>query len=284
MDLDLATTPSKQRLIPLTGLQTLGNISCSPAMKAFPSGTRNESTLETHSGTITAPKTKFSYLPRQTTKAQAKSFPILDLQGDFFTQLPYKPGSIIAAGMTSHIMVASRRDKPHIKVALKVMDLRGNHLNEGGVRSLFLSELTVFRKTDHPGLVKCHLAARSPDRLVFAMKLYPHGDLTSHLHSLPAWSKMNVSGQLSAAVSYLHHKNIMHGDIKLDNVFLDHGFRPVLGDFGLARLIPTRGAYLPAIVFGGTRQYWSPEVRGQDVGTLVDPFKVRYYHTFMSIV
>ena len=209
----------------------------------------------------------------------SKRLPVLNLEGDFFSELPYKAGPVLAAGASSHVVLATRTDRPEQRVAAKVMLLNTGHLSESSVRKMFLSELSVFRKTEHPGLVKCLLAARCPDSLVFTMKLYPLGDLASHVDVLPASSKARVAGQLATAVAYLHHKRIVHGDIKLDNVLMDHGFRPVLGDFGLARYVPNKGASLPAVAFGGTRQYWAPEIRGQDPLLLVDPFKVSRYAT-----
>ena len=44
--------------------------------------------------------------------------------------------------------------------------------------------------------------------------------------------------QLCSAVAHLHQCDIVHSDIKLENLFIDYTNRLKIGDFGLAQIIP----------------------------------------------
>ena len=204
------------------------------------------------------------------------AFPILSLKGDFFKVLPYSQGPILAKGMCGYIVLAACRDKPDILRAVKVLPLNADH-NEDAAKRLFIREINTFHVTNHSGLAKCILAARCPDYLAIVMKFYPLGDLKRNLSSLPPVSRPWIAARLSDALAYLHGKRIVHGDIKLENILLDVGFAPVLADFGLSRHLAEDVLTLSANKFGGTREYWPPEIRDRDAHLQVDPFKVTFF-------
>jgi serine kinase len=43
--------------------------------------------------------------------------------------------------------------------------------------------------------------------------------------------------QIIEALNYIHIKNIVHRDIKLDNILLDHHGNVKIGDFGVSKLV-----------------------------------------------
>jgi serine/threonine protein kinase len=61
---------------------------------------------------------------------------------------------------------------------------------------------------------------------------------------------------LLATISRLHELNIIHRDIKLENIFLDASGRVRLGDFGLTMSMRQEAAISPV----GTVEYMAPEV------------------------
>ena len=182
------------------------------------------------------------------------AFPLLNLKGDFFKELPYNQGSVIAKGMSGDVVLVTCSDKPNEKRVLKRMPLKCRR-SERAAKMLFMYELDTFYRTDHRGLATCILAARCPGYLAIVMKFYPLGDLERSLSILPLESRPWVAARVSEAVDYLHTKRIVHGDIKLQNILLDTGFTPVLSDFGLSRYLTEDVLTLSANKNTGLRRF-----------------------------
>eukprot|EP01103_Thecamoeba_quadrilineata_P009281 TRINITY_DN19016_c0_g1_i1.p1 TRINITY_DN19016_c0_g1~~TRINITY_DN19016_c0_g1_i1.p1 ORF type:complete len:333 (-),score=27.93 TRINITY_DN19016_c0_g1_i1:140-1138(-) len=69
----------------------------------------------------------------------------------------------------------------------------------------------------------------------------------------------HIFKQLRKVISYLHRKNIVHGDIKLENVLFETlSCRIVLIDFGSASILQKKDEALT--ILSGTQQYVAPEV------------------------
>jgi NIMA (never in mitosis gene a)-related kinase len=68
--------------------------------------------------------------------------------------------------------------------------------------------------------------------------------------------------QLCGALKYCHSRNIMHRDIKPQNVMLstpdERTCRLLLGDFGIAKIMAHQGAQTKELA--GTPYYYSPEL------------------------
>jgi serine/threonine protein kinase len=93
------------------------------------------------------------------------------------------------------------------------------------------------------------------------MEYCPGGDLLEFLlRDRKAMSERrcaaNVAFPLLATIARLHELNIIHRDIKLENIFLDASGRVRLGDFGLTMSMRQEAAISPV----GTVEYMAPEV------------------------
>eukprot|EP00941_MAST-03F_sp_MAST-3F-sp1_P005365 g5365.t1 len=73
--------------------------------------------------------------------------------------------------------------------------------------------------------------------------------------------KLRVAHGLLSALAYLHENGVMHRDIKTENVMFTDEMKPVLIDFGLAKIIDGVGRYGSTHTSDcGTACYMAPEV------------------------
>lgn len=77
----------------------------------------------------------------------------------------------------------------------------------------------------------------------------------------PEWTvtkKMICIYGICAGLAYLHRNNVIHRDMKPDNVLLDENYRPFIADFGMSNIIsPTSKE---KTMSGGTPVFMAPEV------------------------
>jgi calcium-dependent protein kinase len=95
----------------------------------------------------------------------------------------------------------------------------------------------VLKSLDHPGIVRAFETFELDYRLAIVMELCRGGDLSTRR----PYSERQVAiiiRQVLSAVSYLHHRNCVHRDLKIENILFQsedpQDFRVKIIDFGLS--------------------------------------------------
>ena len=72
---------------------------------------------------------------------------------------------------------------------------------------------------------------------------------------MPWKARCQVAVDVARALAYLHHdcrSKVLHLDVKPENILLDDGFRGVLADFGLSKLVGKEQSRVVTTVRGTT--------------------------------
>ncbi|XP_046401511.1 serine/threonine-protein kinase D3 [Ischnura elegans] len=146
-------------------------------------------------------------------------------------------------------------------VAIKVIDkLRFPTKQEAQLKN----EVSILQNLSHPGVVNLERMFETPERIFVVMEKL-RGDmlemiLSSERGRLSERITKFLVTQILVALKHLHSKNIVHCDLKPENVLLssDSDFPQVkLCDFGFARIIGEK-SFRRSVV--GTPAYLAPEV------------------------
>jgi serine/threonine protein kinase len=95
------------------------------------------------------------------------------------------------------------------------------------------------------------------------------------LDGLPEHAVLSIGIKLCEALACAHAANVLHGDIKPSNVFVDPAAeRAKLADFGIARVVGTHEQHALVTSLAGTPAFMAPEqkVRGARLGPWTDVY------------
>ncbi|XP_064593616.1 RAC-beta serine/threonine-protein kinase isoform X3 [Zonotrichia leucophrys gambelii] len=135
-----------------------------------------------------------------------------------------------------------------------------------------VTESRVLQNSRHPFLTALKYAFQTSDRLCFVMEYANGGELFFHLSRervFPEPRARFYGAEIVSALEYLHSRDVVYRDIKLENLMLDKDGHIKITDFGLCKEGVTDGT--PMKTFCGTPEYLAPEVlEDNDYGRAVD--------------
>jgi beta-lactam-binding protein with PASTA domain len=213
--------------------------------------------------------------PRSPIEAASDTI-ILDTEANA-TSLPfgrYRALEQIGSGAMGVVYLAMD-DVIHRKVAIKVLNLEGVRPDDAEeMKERFTREAQAAGMLSHPNIVTIYDVGEEKGQPYIAME-YLGGDTVAalmHGKPLPIPQVTGIIAQVLSALSYAHEHDVIHRDIKPDNIFVLPDGRVKVADFGIARLPSSSTMTLEGQVIG-TPGYMSPEqVKGEPVGPESDLF------------
>ena len=147
----------------------------------------------------------------------------------------YGYGAVIGRGQFG-VVYRARRLASRRTDAVKVLD--GNHVDDAALRRFDEQQAALRFLSGHPNVVALYDAGRTAaDEPYIAMEYLPRGSLADELGRMGpvGWRHVVVWGvKLAGALESAHRLDIVHGDIKAENVLLSDYGEPKLADFGVA--------------------------------------------------
>ena len=141
----------------------------------------------------------------------------------------------------------------------------------------FFREARAAGNLSHPGIVTIFDFGEDNGRYFIAME-YLEGETLksriSRMGPLPTEEAIRILSALCDAVEYAHARQIVHRDIKPDNIHLLPDGTVKITDFGIARMLGEQTITVAGQVFG-TPSYMAPEqIRGKMVDARTDVFSL----------
>lgn len=176
----------------------------------------------------------------------------------------------------------ARSSESWLKLNLRNVSSSGSSASDNGgnanqsynqLRASFIEEMRFISKLRHPCITTVMGAVISArDEPLLVMELMDHGSLFDILHNetmhLDGDLVLKILRDISQGLRFLHaaKPQVIHGDLKTQNVLVDSKFRAKVADFGMSLKVTTWG--LSQKKAAGTPFWMAPELlRGESTNT-----------------
>ncbi|XP_012430450.3 testis-specific serine/threonine-protein kinase 6-like [Taeniopygia guttata] len=175
-------------------------------------------------------------------------------------ELGYRLGPTLGEGSFSKVKAATS-SKHKGPLAIKVVDQQ--RASRDVVFKFLPRELSILHRIQHPNIVRIFELITACNRKIYIVMEAMDTTLLQMLETqgkLPCAPKArDIFVQVVRAVRYLHDRNLVHRDLKCENVLLSaDGRRAKISDFGFSKEL--KGYPDLSTTFCGTAAFASPEV------------------------
>lgn len=169
----------------------------------------------------------------------------------------YRAGKMLGRGAFGKVNLGMHKLSRKL-IAIK--SINKEYLTEEKQRSKVMHEVGILLRLRHESVVKLYETFETGRHIMLAMELCAGGDLLNFVRKRKKMDE-NVAKclffQVIEGLGYIHSKNIIHRDIKLDNILLDGKGNVKIADFGVSKLVQKNEVMRE---HSGTPAYIAPEI------------------------
>ena len=141
-------------------------------------------------------------------------------------------------------------------------------------RERFRREAVAIAKLRHPNILAVYDHGEFDGQPYIVTEFVEGGTFAAELgRPIGILRATEVLEPIASALDYAHRRGVLHRDVKPSNILITKDGAPVLGDFGLARMMATNERLTRLDTVVGTPEYMSPE---QCAGTETGPASDQY--------
>jgi len=149
-------------------------------------------------------------------------------------------------------------------VAVKVLRIFARQVTADLTKALSCEAL-VWYTLDHPNvqpfLGMTTFGSDEAERYGLVTPWMAAGDLMAYLSVHRSVSRVRMIDGIARGMDYLHYQNIVHADLRGENILVDNDGNPRITDFGLSRIRSTEpDSSRLSFASGGTRRFQAPEL------------------------
>ena len=170
----------------------------------------------------------------------------------------YQLIKLLGRGGFSEVWLA-KDNWTHLQIAIKVY-APGQGMDQDGLQD-FCSELASVYDLNHSNLLKPQHVDTWQNMPYLIMAYCPAGSCVKRVGKMTEPELWKLIHDVAAGLAYLHEKDVIHQDIKPDNILVDTEGNYLITDFGISTRARStlRKSVIGGNTSGGTTAYMGPE-------------------------
>ncbi|XP_015923290.1 serine/threonine-protein kinase NIM1 isoform X2 [Parasteatoda tepidariorum] len=167
------------------------------------------------------------------------------------------------------------------RVAVKILD---KSRLDNKTQMMLAREISSMESLHHPHIIRLYEVLETLSKIYLVMEYANGGELFHKISQNGRFTEKAARplfAQITAAVDHMHLHNIVHRDLKAENVFFSGPNTVKVGDFGFSTQVQNK--FEPLRTFCGSPPYAAPELFRDDsyVGPMVDVWALGVLLYFM---
>src|SRR5438477_624615 len=177
-------------------------------------------------------------------------------------------------GPRPHGELAYRSTHPRLDIPVAIKVLAEQYSGDLSFRQRFHREAATVASLNHPGIVRVYDFDEDGPVLFIVMEWVDGRSMRSWLDEYGRFSvdvSVDLIQQLLSAVGVAHDYQVVHRDLKPDNILISNRGKTKILDFGISKLIDDKHRLTATGSMVGTPAYMAPEqVKGEPVDATAD--------------